>query len=174
VHTEFGHAWVPRARLASSSSLVSNLIILHLSTFQLSTRPSSVPLSHPLGLASHQSLSIIALPLLCSEVSRISLAMAHILTIVLSTSLLYMLQFVLQKQSILRWPLTRSRTWSPVSLKYWESIPCLYILRSSPSAMVRGTIQSTNCAQFQYLHEECGVNRIKNLHKPSLRCGNER
>jgi hypothetical protein len=71
----------------SSSSLVSNLIILHLSAFQLSTRPSSVPLSHPLGLASHQSLSIIALPLLCSEVSRISLAMAHILTIVLSTSL---------------------------------------------------------------------------------------
>jgi hypothetical protein len=87
VHTKFGHAWVPRARLASSSSLVSNLIILHLSAFQLSTRPSSVPLSHPLGLASHQSLSIIALPLLCSEVSRISLAMAHILTIVLSTLL---------------------------------------------------------------------------------------
>jgi hypothetical protein len=32
-------------------------------------------------------LSIIVLPLLYSEVSRISLAMAHILTIVLSTSL---------------------------------------------------------------------------------------
>jgi hypothetical protein len=87
VHTKFGHAWVPRARLASSSSLVSNLIILHLSAFQLSTRPSSVPLSHPLGLASQQSLSIIAMPLLCSEVSRISFAMAHILTIILSTSL---------------------------------------------------------------------------------------
>ena len=87
MHTKFGHAWVPRARLASSSSLVSNLNILHLSAFQLSTRPSSVPLSHPLGLASHQSLSVIALPLLYSEVSRISLSMAHILTIVLSTSL---------------------------------------------------------------------------------------
>jgi hypothetical protein len=83
----FGHAWVPRARLAFSSSLVSNPQILHLSAFRLSTRPSSISLSHPLGLSSHQSLSITDLPLLCSEVSRISLAMAHILAIVLSTLL---------------------------------------------------------------------------------------
>jgi hypothetical protein len=87
VHTKFGHAWVPRARLGSSSSLVSNLIILHLSSFRLSTRPSSVSHSHPLGLSTHPSLSTTDLPLFCSEVSRIYLAMAHILTVVLSTSL---------------------------------------------------------------------------------------
>ena len=83
----FGHAWIPRACLDFISSLVSNPQSLHLSTLQLSMRSSSVPLSHPLGLSSHQSLSTTDLPLLCSEVSRISLAMARILTIVLSTSL---------------------------------------------------------------------------------------
>jgi hypothetical protein len=57
------------------------------SSFELPTRPYPVRLSHPLGLALQQSLPIIALPLLCSEVSRISLAMARILTIILSTSL---------------------------------------------------------------------------------------
>jgi hypothetical protein len=81
----FRHAWVPRARLAFISSLVSNPQFLHLSTFQLSTRSSSVPLSHPLGLSSHQSLSTTDLPLLCSEVFRISLSMAHLHTVVLST-----------------------------------------------------------------------------------------
>jgi hypothetical protein len=81
----FGHAWIPRARLDFISSLVSNPQSLHLSTLQLSTRSSSVPLSHPLGLSSHQFSSTIGLPLLYSEVSRISLAMAHIHTIVLST-----------------------------------------------------------------------------------------
>jgi hypothetical protein len=58
--------------------------ILHLSTFQLSTRPTSVPLSHPLGLSSHHSLSTIDLPLLCSEVFRISFVVAHLHTVVLS------------------------------------------------------------------------------------------
>jgi hypothetical protein len=42
------------------------------------------PLYHLLGLSSHQSLSTTDLPLLCTEVSRISPAMAHILAIVLS------------------------------------------------------------------------------------------
>jgi hypothetical protein len=40
-----------------------------------------------LGLSSHQSFSTTYMPLLCSEVSKISLAMAHILAIVLSTLL---------------------------------------------------------------------------------------
>ena len=78
----FGHAWVPRARLDSSSSLVSNPQILHLSALRIPTHPS-----HSRRPSSHHSFSFTDLSLLYSEVSWISLAMAHILTVVLSTSL---------------------------------------------------------------------------------------
>jgi hypothetical protein len=142
-----------RARMGSTcssgflSSLVSNPQILHLSAFRLSTRPSSVSLSHPLGLSSHQSLSTTDLPLLCSEVSRISLAMAHILTVVLST----LLALVIVVYAPVRFAETEYIDVATDKIQDLESSLfeilginplSVHILRSSPSAMVRGTIQS--------------------------------
>jgi hypothetical protein len=146
----FGHAWVPCARLAFINFLVSNPQFLHLSTFQPSTCPSSISLSHPLGLSMCQSLSTTDLPLFYSEVSRISLAMAHILVFVQSTLLVLGIviyapvRFTVTEYSDMA--TDKIQNLDSSLLEILEINPCLYTLRSSPSTMVRGTIQSANCA----------------------------
>jgi hypothetical protein len=83
--------------------------------------------------------------------------------------LLGMLPFVLQKQSILAWPLARSRTWSPVSLKFWEPVllsvhfveltlsygkrydsVCQFVHSLSTSVMDTGLIESRNYMTLPY------------------------
>ena len=177
MHTEFGHAWVPCARLGSSSSLVSNLIILHLSSFRLSMHPSFASHSHPLGFSTHPSLSTIELPLFCSEVSRIYLAMAHILTVVLSTSLALI-----------------NAVYAPICFaetKYIEvATDKIQDLESSFSEILGFNLLSVHIAElalnygkrYNSVRQWCivsipswrmWVNQIKKLHKLSLRYGKE-
>ena len=102
------------------------------------------PPSHPLGLSSRHSFSTtdlaIALVWGSKNLARHGSPPRHCSEHLASVGYCCICcQIILQKQSILIWPLTRSRTWSPVSLKSWEPIPSLYSLRSSLSGMERGT-----------------------------------